>query len=103
MRIVLGRTPVGRPAGVRHADGAGQRRLAQLVFQRTHLAHGTRTTQFSGRVDDRHASGVIPAVFEAMQPLDQNLADITLSQTGNDATHEKFLYCVPPSWRAWHD
>ena len=66
VRVVLCRTPVSRPAGMCHADGATQWRVKQDFFQRTYLAYRPCTTQFAAWIDHGDACRVIATVFEAM-------------------------------------
>ena len=70
MRVALGRLAVGRPAGVADADGAVERRLAQPVFQIAQLALGAAARQRAA-FQRRHARGVIAAIFEALERVDQ--------------------------------
>src|SRR5690606_7338719 len=42
-------------------------------------------------IDDSQAGGVIAAILEAPQPLDQNIGNGTLRDRTNDATHLAYL------------
>jgi hypothetical protein len=79
---------MGRPAGVGDADHAGQRHRRQRLGQILHLAlTPMAANRFAGWIDHRNAGGVIAAVFEATQPLHQNLRHRPFGHGSNDSTH----------------
>ena len=70
MGVALGRPAVGGPAGVADADGAGDRRLAEAGLEVDELALGAAA--LDPAVDQGgDAGGVIAAIFQALQRLDQ--------------------------------
>ncbi len=82
------RRAVRRPAGVAEADAALQVRAAvDLLAKDLEPAHGFFDLQLSLRRDDGHARGVIPAVFQMCQPIQQNGGRLFLTNESNDSTH----------------
>ena len=86
MRVVDGRPSVGRPAGVPDPDRAGQGALGDDAFQALDLAF--RPAALDRTVDQRRDSGgVVAAIFEPPQTLDQEGRDVVLSDDADDAAH----------------
>ena len=86
MRVALGRLAVGRPAGVADADIAGERLLRQPLFQRGELALGAPAAE-RAVIQGGDAGGVIAAVFEALERLDQMAGDRLASDNSDDPAH----------------
>ena len=70
MGVVLGRPAVGRPAGVADADGPQQRLAGETRFQILQLALGAPPRQHAV-LERGDARGIIAAVFEALERIDQ--------------------------------
>ena len=70
MRVVLGRLAVGRPAGVADADQALQRLAVQPALEIAELALGAATRQHA-MLERGDAGGIIAAVFEALERIDE--------------------------------
>ena len=70
MGVVLGRAAVGRPAGVADADRSQQRLGGEALLQILELALGAPPRQHAV-LERRDARGIIAAVFEALERIDQ--------------------------------
>ncbi|MNT26274.1 hypothetical protein D3C72_1618360 [compost metagenome] len=82
-----GRRAVGGPAGVADADGPGQRVGGQHGLQLADLALGAAA--FDAAVDDGgDAGGVIAAVLQPLQAVDQTGDDGACARDADDAAHE---------------
>ena len=88
VRIVRGRRAVGRPAGVRNAGETLQAFAGDLGFQFGHARGAARTLQLAVHVQ-RHAAGIIAAVFKSLEALDQDRGNVTLSYCSDDSAHGK--------------
>ena len=58
-----------------------------LFPQALDLAQGTDAAQVAGGGQGGHAGGVVAAVFEAPQPLEQDGRDLTLGDAADDSAH----------------
>ncbi|MNY60241.1 hypothetical protein D3C86_1967680 [compost metagenome] len=85
--IALARCTVGGPAGVGDAQTTDQRLAAQCLLQLTDLARTTHALEFFIVGVDRHASAVIPTVFEAFQAFDEDGGDVTFCDCADNSTH----------------
>ena len=86
MRVVLGWPAVRRPAGVTDADRSRQRLARELQFQILELALGTPSRQ--GAVLERgDAGGIVAAVFEALERVDQLRCDRLTADDSDNAAH----------------
>jgi hypothetical protein len=88
MRVALGRHAVRRPAGMCNAQVALDRRLLERVLQHPDFADRAQPAQFAAAVQDREAGGIVTAVFQAPQPLDQDGNDVSVSDRADDSAHE---------------
>ena len=70
MGVVLGRTAMGRPAGMADADGSQQRLAGEALLQILELALGAPPRQHAV-LERSDARGIIAAVFEALERIDQ--------------------------------
>lgn len=84
--IVRRRGAVGGPAGVGDAGEAVEACLFDLRFEVGHARGGARAGQAAIEVDG-DAAGIVPAVFEPFQALDQDGGDITLGDCTDDTAH----------------
>ena len=87
---------VSRPAGVAHARQAVEGLLAQDLLQRTDLSAGPPPADLAA-LHHGHAGGVIAAVFEPPQGLDQAFLDGRLADDADDAAHGLVLSSGVPS------
>ncbi len=90
VRVLLGRSPVRRPARVADAVGAVERLQTNGLFQVTELALGAADVERVPLVHDRNPGGIIPAIFELPQPVEDDRHDLFVSDVTDDATHILF-------------
>src|SRR3546814_12717037 len=85
--VVLGRPPVGRPAGVADADGAVQRALGDDAGEIGKFALGAPAVDraVAQRGDAR---GVVAAVLQALEAVEQQGSPGRLAQDTDDPAHE---------------
>ncbi len=96
MGVAFGRPAMGRPAGVTDADIAAERLLLEPQFQCVQLALGAAPRQHA-MVERGDAGGVIAAVFEALERIDQMARDRANPKNSNDAAHPlgwSFYCCI---------
>ncbi len=86
MGVVLGRTAVGRPAGVADADGSQQRLAGEPRFQILQLALGAPPRQHAV-LQRGDARGIIAAVFEALERIDQLRRSRLVADDSDNAAH----------------
>ena len=84
--VGLVRLAVGRPAGVADADGARERRLGELDLEVAQLALGAPALQ-PPVLQRGDAGGIVAAVFEPLQRLDDLRRDRRLAEDADDAAH----------------
>ena len=87
MGVMVGRAPVGGPAGMPQAEGALGGRAAAGRLQPTHLAHGARNMQPPGVIDHGDAGAVVAAVFQPLQPGINQRPGILPPHIANDSAH----------------
>ena len=82
------RCAVRRPAGVAKADAAFNIRAAMdLIAEDLQASDGLSHLQFLLRGNDGHARGVIPAVFQMREPVQQDGGRLFFANESNDSTH----------------
>ena len=86
MRVVLSRPAVRGPARVRDAGAALDAVAGDQRLQFGHPSGAAAAAQAAALVD-RHAAGVVAAVFEAPQALDQDGNDVACADGADDAAH----------------
>ena len=86
MRVILGRPAMCRPAGVTDADGAGERLLEQALFQIFQFAFGAAARELPA-LERGDARGVIAAIFEPLQRIDQLVRDGLAAENPDDPAH----------------
>jgi hypothetical protein len=91
MRVAHRRHAVRRPARMRDADVARDRRLGDRILQDLDLADCAQPCDRTARIDDRETRRVVAAILEAAQPLQQDRNDIALGDDAYDSTHETAL------------
>ena len=86
MRVGLVRPAMGRPAGVADADRPGERLAREFLFQILQLAFGAAPRQHA--VFERgDAGGIIAAIFEALERIDQERRDRFAADDSDNAAH----------------
>ena len=87
MRVGLVGTAVRCPAGVADPHRPGQLAVLDGLRQVVELADGAHQAKPLAIVN-RNAGGVVAAIFETAQPIEQNTRDGTLTDVANDSTHK---------------
>src|SRR4030095_8181237 len=86
MRVLLGRRAVSRPARVSEAERARQRALTEHALE--HLEPAGRAPDVQRAVvEDRDARGVVAAILESPQPLDDDADRTLVPDVADDSTH----------------
>src|SRR6185295_13181160 len=78
--------PVGGPAGVADAEPAGDRMFEEPLLQDLELARTLLEEEFLP-VEDDDARGVVAAVLEAAQAVDDDGQGVAFADVTNDAAH----------------
>ena len=86
MGVVLGRPAMRRPAGVADADGAVERLAQEPGFEVFQLALGAPAHELAG-FERGDARGIIAAIFEALERVDQLRRRRLLADHSDDAAH----------------
>ena len=86
MRVGLVRPAVGRPAGVADADRAIERLAREFLFQISELALGAPAREHAV-LEGGDAGGIIAAVFEALERIDQQRRDRLAADDSDNAAH----------------
>ena len=96
MGVVLGRTPVCRPAGVADADRAGERFARELCFEVLELAFGAPPRQ-RAVLERRHAGRIVAAVLEALERFDELRRNrpAAVADDPDDAAHPAWMLLRP--------
>src|SRR5690606_2655783 len=87
MGVALRRRPVGGPAGVAEAMAAGERLLFEQIAQAVELAFGLDGGELAVLADHHHSGGVVAAIFEALEAIDEQRHDLAIADVSNDSTH----------------
>ena len=87
VRVQVVGTAVGGPAGMGKADGRLRRRIQERGAQVGQLAGALLHEQLAGRGDQGDARGVVAAVLQAGQAVEQDGRRVTRSDVSDDATH----------------
>ena len=87
MRVFFGWAAVRGPSRMPDAVGAVYRGLADYFFQIVQFAGGAPDVHFSVRSDYGDAGGVIPSIFEAPQPIQNQRDNFLGSDVSDDSTH----------------
>ncbi len=86
MRIADRGRSVRRPARVRNADAAVQRLRLQLPREVVELALRPPADKLA-IVDRANTSGIVSAIFEALQPVEQPLSDVRFPDNSYNPAH----------------
>jgi hypothetical protein len=87
MSVLFSGASMGGPAGVANAVTTMQRILTDGLFQVAELAFGAADLQLVSVAGDSNSSGVITAVFEPAQALDDDRNYFFFTDVSDDATH----------------
>ena len=82
---------VGSPTGVADADMAGDRVGGQKGFEPVDSAGGLDDGEFAAGRDGGHAGAVVAAVFQAVEPDEQEFGCVARSNISNDPAHRFWL------------
>ncbi len=88
MRVGLAGLAVGGPARVGDAELAGKGRALHVFGQQCDLA-GVAAALQAVAAQNRHARGVVAAIFEALQAFQKNRCHIALGRRRDDAAHDQ--------------
>ena len=88
MGVALGRNTVGRPARVGDTEFAVGGRGVDGVLQHLYLADGANPLEVASAVEHRDTGGVVAAIFEPTQTLDEYRDDVTVCDGADDSTHD---------------
>uniref|UniRef100_E6QK49 Uncharacterized protein n=1 Tax=mine drainage metagenome TaxID=410659 RepID=E6QK49_9ZZZZ len=88
MGVLFGGSSVSGPSGMSDAVGASERMEAEHLFDVAQFAGGASNGEFffAGAADG-NASGIIAAIFETAQPLDDDGDDLTGANVTDDSAH----------------
>src|SRR5690606_14965334 len=86
VRVGLGHAAVGRPARVADAERGAEALGAGGALHLGHPAGAAHAADVAA-VDDSDAGGVVAAVLESLEPLDEDWNHIAIRDRANDAAH----------------
>src|SRR5215831_21329835 len=86
VRVMFGRSAVGRPAGVADADRAGERLAREPCFEIAQLALGTPTRELPA-FQRGHARRVIAAIFEPLERINKQARDRLPAENAYNSAH----------------
>src|ERR1700685_1660472 len=86
-RILFRGTAMWGPSGVANAVGSIERFEADAFFEITQLAFGATNLQTVAIAAHCDSGGVVPAIFEAPKPLDDDGHHTLLAHISNNAAH----------------
>ena len=86
MGVVLGRLAVGGPAGVADAGVTVERRIVQPLLEILQLALGAPPVELVA-FQRRDACGIVAAIFQPLEGIDQLLRDGSAPQNADNAAH----------------
>ena len=90
MGIGLDRLAMRGPAGMADAGVAHQRLALQALFEIAQLAFGAPPRQVAV-LEGGDAGGIVAAIFQALQRVDQLFGDRSLAEDANDPAHRPLL------------
>src|ERR1051325_5334682 len=85
--VLFGGAPVCGPTRVTDAVSAVKRTQADGLFEIAQFSFGAPDLEFVTFVDDRDARGVIAAIFELSQPINDERHYLFVAYVTNDSTH----------------
>src|SRR4030095_534046 len=86
MGVLFRGTAVGGPARVADAERAGQRLLSQHALEHLDAAGGAPDVK-RALVEHRDARGVVAAILEPLQSLDDDADRALVTDVADDSTH----------------
>src|SRR5262245_14196121 len=91
MRVLFGWTSVCGPTRVTDAVGAVERVQTDSFFKVAEFSFCATDLEVVVFVDDRDAGGVVAAIFEFAQPINDERHDLLVSYVTNNSTHAPAL------------
>ena len=91
MRVLFRRTPVRGPARVADTDRAGDRLVTQSRLQRLDPAHRAPHLQ-PAAIEHGHARGVVAAVLQPLQPIDDDADRALVPDVADDSAHGGYSF-----------
>ena len=91
MGVFLGRASVRGPARVPDAVEAVDRRMADRLLEIAQLAGGAAQFELAVRPDDGDARGIVSAILEAAQAVQNQRYNFLRADVSDDATHGSLL------------
>src|SRR5581483_3022471 len=88
VRVIFRRRAVGRPARMADADFSVQRLLREALFEIPELPFGAAARK-AAAFQRRDARGVVAAIFETLQRIDQAARDRFTPENADNTAHEK--------------
>ena len=88
MGVGFGRLAVRRPAGVADSDRPAERRGRKFGFKVLELALGAPALE-QAVLERRHAGGIVAAIFEPLQRIDNRARDGAAPQNADNPAHQK--------------
>ena len=99
MGVEVVRPAVGRPASVGQADRGVRGPVGDRRLEIDQLAGPLLDEQVAGVVDERDPGRIVAAVFEALEPFDEDGARLPRTGVPDDAAHGVMpLARCPPTW-----
>ena len=89
MSVVLGRLAMGGPAGVTDAGVTVERSIVQPLLEILQLAFGAPALERLA-LQRRDTGGIVTAIFEPLEEIDQLLRDWSTPQNADNAAHAVF-------------
>ena len=89
MRVGFVRPAMRRPAGMADANRARERLAREFLFQIAELALGAPARQHA-LLQGGDAGGIVAAVFEALERIDQERRDRLVADNSDNTAHEIF-------------
>ena len=86
MRILIGWFAMGRPPGVADAIGAGRGIFAHQFGEPGDASRALASLDMVA-IDDCHPGGIVTAVFQPAQTIEQNGRGFLFADVSDDATH----------------
>src|ERR1700727_2336080 len=90
MGVAFGRLAMRRPARMADANRPAKRRGGELRLQVPKLALGAPPLQLAV-LERRHAGGIVAAIFEPLQRIDNRAGDRPGPENPDNSTHLKVL------------
>ena len=88
------RHAVRRPARVRDAGDAGDRRLRVKLLELAHLAGCAHALEACIALEDGNAGRVITSIFERLEACDQDRYDVPPAGGCNDSAHRSYPWAI---------